>query len=45
VQPNKIVHNYLTINLDVVWDVVKHDLPILMNELLKIIPEEEKKEN
>jgi uncharacterized protein with HEPN domain len=31
---NRIVHDYVTINLDVVWDTVRTDLP----ELLKLLP-------
>jgi uncharacterized protein with HEPN domain len=33
---HKIVHDYLTVDFDVVWDVVKTELPPLLEKLKKI---------
>ncbi len=33
---HKIVHDYLTVDFDVVWDVVKTELPPLLQQLKKI---------
>jgi len=33
----KIVHDYLTVDFDVVWDVVKTELPPLVSKLQKIV--------
>jgi uncharacterized protein with HEPN domain len=34
---NRLVHAYFDIDLDIVWQVVIHDLPPLLIELEKII--------
>jgi len=33
---HKIVHDYLMVDFDVVWDVVKTELPPLLEKLMKI---------
>jgi len=33
---HKIVHDYLTVDFDVVWDVVKSELPPLLEKLKKL---------
>ena len=34
---DKLIHEYFGVNLDLVWDTVKKDLPILKKQLNKII--------
>lgn len=34
---SKVVHDYLDVDEDVVWDTVKNDLPFLILELKKIV--------
>ncbi|MBI4680136.1 MAG: DUF86 domain-containing protein [Nitrospirae bacterium] len=34
---NRIIHAYDTVNFEIVWNVVKKDLPALKKELEKII--------
>lgn len=34
---NLVIHEYDSVDLDVVWDVVQKDLPILISELEKVI--------
>ncbi len=36
---NKIVHDYMDVDEDIVWDSVVHELPLLIAELKRIIPE------
>jgi uncharacterized protein with HEPN domain len=31
---NRLIHGYFDINLDIVWQTVTHDLPMLLNLLL-----------
>ena len=33
---NKLIHEYFGVDLDVVWNIVKKDLPILKNQIDKI---------
>lgn len=35
---HKIVHDYMGVDEDVVWEVVTHDLPVLIDILKKLIP-------
>ena len=35
---NRLVHEYDDIDLDIVWDVVQHQIPILIRELESEIP-------
>jgi uncharacterized protein with HEPN domain len=37
---NKIIHEYDSIRLDIIWDIVHKDLPKLVKELEKIISPE-----
>ncbi len=36
---HKVVHDYLYVNYDVVWDVATVDLPVLIPELRSILGE------
>ncbi len=38
---NKVIHDYLSVDNHIVWDVVAHDLPILIRELESIFPADE----
>ena len=38
---NKVVHDYMHVDYDILWDVVTADLPSLITELLNILPPEE----
>jgi uncharacterized protein with HEPN domain len=35
---HKVVHDYLEINLDIVWDAATNDVPLLAVDLCKIVP-------
>ena len=39
---NKLVHRYFGINLEVIWQTLNEDLPMLANALQEIIRREEK---
>lgn len=39
---NKLVHRYFGINLEVIWQTLSEDLPMLANALQEIIRREEK---
>lgn len=34
---HKVVHDYMDINEDIIWGTVTQDLPLLINELKKIV--------
>jgi len=34
---NKIIHEYDSIELDIIWEIVQQDLPYLVAELEKIV--------
>jgi uncharacterized protein with HEPN domain len=36
---NKIVHDYLEINTDIIWDTVQNDLPGLKLQIKKLLGE------
>ena len=38
---DKLIHHYFGIDYSIVWDVVKNEIPILHNKILKIIQDEE----
>ena len=38
---NKMIHDYLSVDNNIVWDVVANDLPSLIQELEAILPSEE----
>jgi len=37
---DKLIHNYMDVDLDAIWDTVKKDIPALKEELMKIIGEQ-----
>ena len=37
---HKVIHDYLSVDFDIVWQVVARDLPALIAELEKIVPPE-----
>ena len=37
---NRIIHEYDSIQMDIIWDIVKQDLPFLVKELEKIVSSE-----
>ena len=37
---DKLIHGYFGVDLDAVWDTVEKDIPLLKNEIKKIIDEE-----
>ena len=37
---NRVIHEYDSIELDIIWDIVKQDLPLLVKELKKVVPKE-----
>ena len=39
---NRLIHVYFDVNLDIVWQTVKTDLPDLIKALEKIVPPEER---
>ena len=34
---NRVIHEYDSIELDIIWDIIQQDLPYLVSELEKII--------
>lgn len=34
---NRLVHGYLSVNMDIVWRVVERDLPPLKNAVIKML--------
>jgi uncharacterized protein with HEPN domain len=34
---DKLIHNYFGVDIDAVWDAVKEDIPILKEQILKIM--------
>jgi len=39
---NVIIHDYIKINLEIIWDTANNDLPALRKKLLKILKDFEK---
>jgi uncharacterized protein with HEPN domain len=39
---NRLIHGYDSIDLDVLWDTIEDDLPPLIDELERILDEDEK---
>lgn len=37
---HRIVHDYMNVDEDVLWEVVNHDLPTLIQDLGKLVPPE-----
>lgn len=38
---NRLVHGYFDIDLRLVWDTVGADLPVLIEELERLLPEDD----
>ena len=36
---NRLIHGYFKVNLNIVWDTVIHDIPVLIKQLEKILQE------
>jgi uncharacterized protein with HEPN domain len=36
---NRLIHAYFTVNLQMIWEVVKSNLPILKNDIMRILEE------
>jgi len=34
---DKIIHHYFGVNLDIIWDIIKIDLPVLKRKLKRLI--------
>jgi len=37
---NRVIHEYDSIQMDIIWDIVKKDLPFLVKELEKVVSSE-----
>ena len=35
---HRLIHGYLSVNLNTVWQVVERDLPVLEKQLVKLVP-------
>ncbi len=35
---NRLIHGYDSVDLDILWEVVRHDLPPLIETLARIVP-------
>jgi len=33
---NKLIHDYFGVNIDIVWDIIKNELPSVLNKIRKI---------
>ena len=42
---NQLIHAYFNVDLNIVWDTLQHDLPVLIPELKCILQEEESKKS
>jgi uncharacterized protein with HEPN domain len=42
---DKLIHDYVSVNLEVVWKTVREDLPGLLQQLAKIAAEESRPAN
>lgn len=40
---NQLIHAYFNIDLNIVWDTLQHEIPLLIPELTRILQEEESK--
>ena len=40
---DKLIHNYFGVDLDIVWDIIIEDIPILKKQIQEIIKKEERK--
>jgi uncharacterized protein with HEPN domain len=39
---HRLIHGYDAVDMDILWQILKHDLPILIEELGKILSSEDK---
>ncbi len=39
---DNIIHRYFDVNLDLTWDIIKNDIPILKQQMVKILNDLEK---
>ena len=37
---NRVIHEYDSVQIDIIWDIVQKDLPVLVKELEKIVSSE-----
>jgi uncharacterized protein with HEPN domain len=37
---NRLIHGYDQVDFDILWNIIQHDLPGLISQLEKILPEE-----
>jgi uncharacterized protein with HEPN domain len=37
---NRIIHEYFRVDLEIIWDIAHHDIDILVEQLVNIIPPE-----
>jgi uncharacterized protein with HEPN domain len=40
---NRLIHGYIDVDLDIIWTIIKHDLPPLIKKLERIISEEDRR--
>ncbi len=33
---DKMIHHYFAINLDIIWEIIKNDLPVLKDQIMEI---------
>lgn len=33
---DKMIHHYFSVDLNIIWDIIKNNLPVLKNKILKI---------
>lgn len=38
---NKLIHGYDTVDFDILWQIVTHDLPPLIEALRKLVPKQD----
>ena len=40
---NRLIHGYIDVDLDIIWTIIKHDLPPLIKELERIVSKENRR--
>lgn len=38
---DRLIHGYFSVDLDIIWEIISHDLPPVIEELEKMVPSEE----
>jgi len=38
---DRLIHGYFSVDLDIIWEIIDHDLPPVIKELEAIVPSEE----